>query len=179
MTPKQASILVALVLLLEAVGSAVAAGPGHPQTLAGASASPTATATQGHGNPNKPAKGAKASEQPEPSEEAEQSESPEASGGAPSAAEIARIVANLKAAGISVTADQLTSMAAKVGLGGAVRVFVFAHASGKTPDQILAMFQGGQGWGQIVKELGLKINPGLGGIMGKGHAKNPKASTQP
>ena len=31
------------------------------------------------------------------------------------------------------------------------------------------MFQGGKGWGQIDHELGLKINPGIGWIMGGGH----------
>jgi hypothetical protein len=177
MTPKRLSIVAALAVLVLAVGTAMAASPGHSPMLASASSSPTATATHGQGNPSQPAASAKAQE----SEGAEESESPEASEseGSPSAAEIARIVDNLKAAGITVTADQLTAMAAKVGLGGAVRVFVFAHASGKTPDQILAMFQGGKGWGQIVHELGLKINPGLGGVMGKGHGKNPKASANP
>jgi hypothetical protein len=52
-------------------------------------------------------------------------------------------------------------------------VFAFAKQSSKPAADILAMFQGCQGWGQIAHTLGL--NPGIGGIMsgghGKGHAK--------
>ena len=61
------------------------------------------------------------------------------------------------------------AMAAKVGVGGAVRVFAFANASGKSSTDILAMFQGGKGWGEIAHALGL--HPGIGSIMSGGHGK--------
>jgi hypothetical protein len=116
-----------------------------------------------NGSPNPHA--ADASERPDESEGAE---APEGSEGPPSADELARIVANLKGAGITATAAELTDLSAKVGLGGAVRVYAFAHASGKTPAEILAMFQGGKGWGEIDHELNLSIGPGIGWIMGNG-----------
>ncbi len=134
-----------------------------------------------------PSESPEASESPEPSENgdedesAEASESPEAPespeaqespGASPSAANLDRIVARLAAAGITATSDELSALAAKVGVGGAVRVLNFAKASGKTPDEIVAMFEGGMGWGQIVRELKLEIGPGIGSIMGKGHAKS-------
>jgi hypothetical protein len=61
-------------------------------------------------------------------------------------------------------------LAAKVGVGGAVRTLAFAQASGKTPAQIVAMKESGKGWGGIVHELGLSIGPGIGWIMSGGHS---------
>ena len=89
--------------------------------------------------------------------------------GPPSAERIAEIVAKLKAAGITTTASAFEALATKAGVGGAVRTLAFAKASGKTPAQILAMFDGGKGWGQIRHELNLSIGPGIGWIMGGGH----------
>jgi hypothetical protein len=87
-------------------------------------------------------------------------------------------VGRLTDAGIPATAAQVQDLAGKVGAGGAVRVLAFAQASGKTPAQIVAMFQSGKGWGQIDHELNLSIGPGIGWIMGHGHGqghdKNPK-----
>jgi hypothetical protein len=93
--------------------------------------------------------------------------------GPPSAANLARVVEKLAAKGITTTTDQLAALAAKVGLGGAVRVLVFADASGKTPAQILAAFDSGKGWGVIAKELGL--HPGIGSIMGNGNGLDKAA----
>ena len=175
--------LIAFVVLLLVAGTALAVGPSaspsaSPESSASAaasassappSASPRAAATA-------PAK-SKASEAPDASE-APEAESNDSSDGPPSADEIARIVGLLKDAGINATAAQLQDLAGKVGVGGAVRVYAFAHASGKTPAQILAMFQAGKGWGQIDHELGLSIGPGIGWIMGhghgQGHGKGPK-----
>lgn len=115
-----------------------------------------------------------ASKSPKPGEESEgpegseAPEAPEGSEGPPSADELARTVDKLKAVGITATASELTDLAAKVGLGGAVRTYVFAHASGKTTAEILAMFQSGKGWGEIDHELNLSIGPGIGWIMGNG-----------
>jgi hypothetical protein len=113
----------------------------------------------------------KETQAPEASEAPEGSEAPDAdeSDGPPTAAEAADIVARLKAAGITTTDSAFLALAAKVGTGGAVRTLAFANASGKTPAQILAMFEGGMGWGQIDHELGLSIGPGIGWIMGHGH----------
>jgi hypothetical protein len=118
----------------------------------------------------KPSESPEATETPEPTEAAEPADTP----GAPlSAVDAGLFVARLNAAGITVTANDFTAMAAEVGVGGAVRAFSFAKQSGRFAAAIVAMFQGGQGWGQIAHTLGL--NPGIGGIMsgghGKGHAK--------
>lgn len=179
--------LIALVVLLLVAGTALAVDPSgspsaSPESSANASASAAASTPQS-ASPKAAATAAATSEAPESSEAPEASDAPEAaesdsSDGPPSADEVARIVGLLKGAGITATAAQLTDLAGKVGTGGAVRVLAFAHASGKTPAQILAMFQGGKGWGQIDHELGLSIGPGIGWIMGhghgQGHGKGPK-----
>lgn len=171
---RRGAVFAALVATLLAVGTVFAASPTLVPSFSGGSHHADSSAS------------AKPSEKPEASEKAEESETPEASeatGASPSAAELARVLADLKAAGIPATADQLGALAAKVGLGGAVRVLAFANASGKSADEILAMFESGKGWGVIVKELNLTIGPGIGGIMsqghGHGHGHQPKASPTP
>ena len=104
---------------------------------------------------------------PDASEAPEKAETPEAP---PTDAEIADFVARLKAAGITTSGAEFKALAAKVGVGGAVRTLAFAKASGKTPAQILAMRESGEGWGRIVHELGLSIGPGIGWIMSGGHS---------
>ena len=119
-----------------------------------------------------------ASESPEahgsadPSEAAEPSESPEAEdqGETLTAAQVTDFVGRLKLAGIPTTAAAFSSLAAKVGVGGAVRTLAFAKLSGKTPAQILAMRGSGMGWGRIAKELG--TSPGIGSIMSGGHGQD-------
>lgn len=113
-------------------------------------------------------KAPKAGDESEGPEGSEAPEAPEGSEGPPSADQLARVVDKLKAVGITATASELTDLSAKVGFGGAVRVYVFAHASGKTTADILAMFQSGKGWGEIDHELNLSIGPGIGWIMGNG-----------
>jgi hypothetical protein len=125
------------------------------------------------------ANGPKASHAPNASEDPDE---PDGSEGPPSADELARVVDKLKAVGITATASDLSDLSAKVGLGGAVRVYAFAHASGKTPAEILAMFQAGKGWGEIDHELNLSIGPGIGSIMGNGGGNgggNDKAKDAP
>jgi hypothetical protein len=51
-----------------------------------------------------------------------------------------------------------------------VRTMAFAQASGKTPAQIVAMFEAGKGWGEIDHKLNLSIGPGIGWIMSGGHS---------
>jgi hypothetical protein len=94
---------------------------------------------------------------------------------APSAEKVKQILDRLGAAGITATADDFNALAQKYGVGGAVRVLAFAHAAGKTPADITAMFDGGKGWGQIRRELNLTISPGIGWIMGHGHDNADKA----
>lgn len=93
----------------------------------------------------------------------------------PSPANLERIVAKLAAKDIATSTDQLAALAKEVGLGGAVRVLIFADASGKAPAEILAMFEDGKGWGVIAKELEIDVNPGLGWVMGNGKGPDREA----
>jgi len=162
--------LVAIVAVVLLAGTALAIQSALPAS------SRTGLAAQGASESPDGSEGPEATDAPEASEAAE---GPEGSEGPPSADEIARIVDRLKAAGITATASELTDLATKVGVGGAVRVFAFAHASGKTPSEIVAMFESGKGWGQIKKELNLSIGPGIGWIMGHGGGGGPDASDEP
>ena len=94
---------------------------------------------------------------------------------APSAEKVQGVLERLGAAGITATADEFKALAEKYGVGGAVRVLAFADAAGKSTADITAMFDSGKGWGEIRRELGLTIGPGLGWIMGHGHDKAKKA----
>jgi hypothetical protein len=182
LTPR---LLVAAVLVLLAAGTVFAVDPSiSPLASPSASDQPSAS-TQASPSSNSPAaskapeksESPEASESPEGSEAPEASESPEASEApelnesetAPSAAELDRLVGLLKDAGITTTAQVLKDLAAKVGVGGAVRTVAFAKYANKTPAAILAMFQGGMGWGKISHTLNLSIGPGIGWIMGNGH----------
>ena len=88
---------------------------------------------------------------------------------APSPSSLARIVERLAAAGIATDVEALDALAGAVGVGGAVRVLMIAEAADMTPAEIVALFDSGKGWGVIVKELALGINPGIGSVMGGGH----------
>jgi hypothetical protein len=85
-----------------------------------------------------------------------------------------QLVELLAAAGIIATADELKALAAKYGVGGAVRLEAWAKATGKSVDELGAMFDSGMGWGAIAKQLeaddsSLNLSPGIGWIMGHGH----------
>jgi hypothetical protein len=91
-----------------------------------------------------------------------------------------QLVDLLAAAGITATADELKALAAKFGVGGAVRLEAWAKATGKSVDELGAMFDSGMGWGAIAKQLeaddsSLNLSPGIGWIMGHGHG-NENAS---
>lgn len=85
------------------------------------------------------------------------------------------LVSLLTDAGIDgVTTDQLKTLAAKYGVGGAMRLEAWAKATGKSVDDLAAMFDGGMGWGAIAHQLeaadsSLHLSPGIGWIMGHGH----------
>jgi hypothetical protein len=86
--------------------------------------------------------------------------------GPPSAELLARLVDRLAEAGITTDADTIGALAAEYGVGGAVRLLAWADASGLSTEDLAARFDGGEGWGQIARDLDL--HPGIGSIMGKG-----------
>lgn len=87
----------------------------------------------------------------------------------------------LEAAGLDVSDDVLAELASQYGVGGAVRVVVWAAGDDAVMAEIRAMRDGdgsegsAMGWGQIAKELG--VHPGLGSIMGQAgeHARGKGA----
>jgi hypothetical protein len=170
-------LIAALAILAVAAGTVVAASP-SPSPAESAIASPSAPLASAQASseadpstlaPSKASEAPDASETPDESEAPDKAETPDSP---PTAAEAADFVSRLKAAGITTTPATFQALAAKVGVGGAVRTLAFAQASGKTPAQILAMVDAGKGWGQIDHELGLSIGPGIGWIMGHGHGKS-------
>lgn len=77
----------------------------------------------------------------------------------------------LQDAGIEADAAEFDDLAARYGVGGAVRLYAWADATGMTVDDIAALRDGdGEpvGWGRIAKDLG--VHPGIGSIMGRGNA---------
>jgi hypothetical protein len=91
---------------------------------------------------------------------------------APSAEALAHAQDRLEASGVTVDSAELSDLAGRYGLGGAVRVVAWAEESGTNVADITAMRDGDgtpesvMGWGQIAKELG--VHPGIGSIMGNG-----------
>lgn len=60
--------------------------------------------------------------------------------------------------GVSVATLQNQQSATKLGFGDlAIANLLASAASGKTFDQIVAMFKAGEGWGKIAKDLGLNL----------------------
>lgn len=178
-------LVVALVLVLLAAGSVVGAAatlptpaaaphPAEPAETASAKPTESPEATEAPDTDNDANELPAATNAPKATEapDTNKDESPAAS---PSAANLARTVERLAAAGITTTADDLAALAGKVGVGGAVRVLRFADASGKTPAEIVAMFEAGKGWGVIARELKLDIGPGNGTVMGHGRGRDKAA----
>lgn len=74
-------------------------------------------------------------------------------------------------AGIEADAAEFDDLAARYGVGGAVRLYAWADATGMSVEEIAALRDGdGEpvGWGRIAKDLG--VHPGIGSIMGRGNA---------
>ena len=86
----------------------------------------------------------------------------------PTADELAHAADRLKAHDITADVGQLGTLAGKYGLGGAIRLMAWAKSTGKTVAELTAMRDAGKGWGEIGHELG--VSPGIGWIMGNGHA---------
>ena len=170
-----------IVIFLMAVGTTFAAGPSahpsHPPKGPDVTESeaPETEAPETEA-PGTDAPETEAPESGAPESEAPESVSPEANTASDvSAANLDRIVGLLADAGITTTADELKTLADQFGVGGAVRILEFAHDSGKTSAEVVAMRQAGDGWGKIRKSLGLTGSSGIGKIMGghgKGHSKN-------
>jgi hypothetical protein len=77
----------------------------------------------------------------------------------------------LSEAGIEADAGEFDDLAARYGVGGAVRLYAWADATGMTVEEIAALRDGdGEpvGWGRIANDLG--VHPGIGSIMGRGNA---------
>ena len=96
----------------------------------------------------------------------------------PTAEEIAHAAERLEASGIAVDDAVLDDLAARYGLGGAVRVLAWSDEASMGVEEIAAMRDGsdaepGMGWGRIAHELG--VRPGIGSIMGKGHDEDAPA----
>lgn len=84
----------------------------------------------------------------------------------PTADELAHALERLTAHDIAATNEQLSRLATDYGLGGAVRLLAWSDQTGMSVADLRAMRDGGQGWGQMAKDLG--VHPGLGSIMGNG-----------
>jgi hypothetical protein len=74
-----------------------------------------------------------------------------------------------------VTVDEavFADLAARYGVGGAVRIAAWADETGRSVDEIAAMRTGDgetpMGWGRVARELG--VHPGIGSIMGNGRGQ--------
>ena len=114
--------------------------------------------------------GAFASRQPRPEQAPDQvasSHEPQtADESPPTAEELAHAADRLAANGIEADVATLTDLSARYGLGGAVRLVAWSDATGVAIEDLAAMRDEGQGWGQIAKEL--DVHPGIGSIMGNG-----------
>lgn len=150
--------IVAVALVLLVVGSALANG------------SPTA---EQHRSPvaasHQPSPGANSDEKAGDQDETEDATPP-------TQEELDRIVGLLDTAGITATADQLAALAAKYGVGGAVRILAWADATGGDTAKVTDLRDQGMGWGAIAKQLNgedtsLSLKPGIGWIMSGGHGQ--------
>jgi hypothetical protein len=85
-----------------------------------------------------------------------------------------RLVVLLGEAGVSTDAATIEALAADHGVGGAVRLLVWAQESGLSTDEIAGMLDedAGVGWGEIAQQLneanGTSLHPGIGSVMSGG-----------
>jgi len=82
-------------------------------------------------------------------------------------------------AGIDTDAAAFDELAAQYGVGGAVRLYAWADATGMSVADIAALRDGdGEpvGWGRIARDLG--VHPGIGSIMGRGNAPDEPPGLQ-
>ena len=97
---------------------------------------------------------------------------PETEDAPPTAEELAHAADRLTEREIPFTEGELADLAARYGIGGAVRILAWAAdpSVGMTAAQIADMRDGdgttAVGWGRLAKDLG--THPGIGWIMGNG-----------
>lgn len=85
----------------------------------------------------------------------------------------------LSEAGIEADEAEFDDLAARYGVGGAIRLYAWADATGMTVEDIAALRDGdgeSVGWGQLAKDLG--VHPGIGSIMGRGNAPDEPPGLQ-
>lgn len=102
-----------------------------------------------------------------------ESEAEDAGGGADHARE------RLSEAGIEADDAEFDDLAARYGVGGAIRLYAWADATGMTVEEIAALRDGdGEpvGWGRIARDLG--VHPGIGSIMGRGNSSDEPPGLQ-
>jgi len=85
----------------------------------------------------------------------------EADEGPPDASAVAHAADRLSAHGYDPA--QLSELAGRYGVGGAVRLIAWAKDSGQSVETLAAKRDDGMGWGQIARDL--HVSPGIGAIM--------------
>ncbi len=88
--------------------------------------------------------------------------------------DLAHAADRLSASGIAYDDAQLSDLAARYGIGGAVRVLMWADGTGLPVTDITGLRDGtdtepGMGWGRIAKEL--DVHPGIGSVMVNWHGR--------
>ena len=87
--------------------------------------------------------------------------------GPPSAEQLDRLATLL-----GTDAATIEALAVDYGVGGAVRLIVWAQESGISTGELAAMFDSGLGWGEIALQLneanGSSLRPGIGSTLGHG-----------
>ena len=80
-------------------------------------------------------------------------------------------VARERLSDAGIDTAEFDDFAARYGVGGAVRLYAWAHERDEYSVEDIAKMRDGDGepvgWGRIAKELG--VHPGIGSIMGRGH----------
>lgn len=164
------TLIAAVALVLLVAGAALAA----PSDKALEHRSPVAAS---HANQPSDAQGEDGPEATEEDADEDDTEAAdEADGSGPSDEALQRIVDRLAEREIDADAGTLAELAAKYGVGGAVRILTWADATGMDAADVAALRDEGMGWGQLAKQLNaddedLHLAPGIGWVMGhgKGH----------
>jgi len=176
-------LVAALALLLLVAGTAFATGSNAGQEHR----APVAASHQ-PASPDEDANETEPETEPADTEKADDPADP-ADDSAPLTGDHAAALVDLLAAqGIDATADELKTLAATYGVGGAMRLEAWAAATGQSATDLASTYDdSGLGWGAFAKQLeagdnSLSLSPGLGWIMGHGHGHanpNPHAAAAP
>jgi len=182
-------LVAAVALLLLVAGTAFATGsnPGQDHRFPVAASHQPASPDE-DANESEPAETEPSETEPADTGKADDPADP-ADASAPLTDEHAATLVDLLAAqGIDATADELKTLAATYGVGGAMRLEAWAAATGQSATDLASTYDdSGLGWGAFAKQLeagdnSLSLSPGLGWIMGHGHGHanpNPHAAAAP